>query len=553
MNFNILINYYKLIISLSILFLVSLTFFLFHDFIIARHADFALAKAMTSDGPKQSQRLLEMLNRNSTEPMGFYNYGNVHHFISFYFAKFLLLIGLTKTYTLAAFSLVFIQWISVILIFYLSYKILRFFNISEISSLFISIFSFTISPIMFYYSRAIHPDIVQLPFLLLIIYLLLKPNIYRIFGSSVLAGLAAGTKYIGILYAIPIITSFIFILDFSKFNNFFYNFRYHTLFLLYASGALLLFIFGFLIFNWTIPIYFETFLSDLIYESQHVSRGDGYAASENFFLWLPIFKGEYFYLWLMPIIMPLIYFMLKGKSINNSNLTYSTFPIMIGLFLLSVLIIIHLFFAVNMRVPRYTFHYYPIIIFSLAYFSYYLKIRFGNYIVTIFAIIIFSISLNPLRNSFNELLIDINYSKNGEKVLIGEALATSCNTDTSFIVPMYSYMPEIFNNRLSGYVFTDSEIKNSEVLVLNGSIPGRFIWQSPQEQLDRLKPYKGDHLDQADDQYLNFLQVFQEMSHKIVYFSGDTLIAFSDGADCNIKTFKEHVNQKNQSLLKYLR
>ena len=553
MNLKILIDYFKLIIPLSILFLVSLTFFLFHDFIIARHADFALANAMTSDGPKQTQRLLEMLHRNSTEPMGFYNYGNVHHFISFYFAKFLLLIGLTKTYTMAAFSLVFVQWISVILIFYLSYKIFRFFEISEISSLIISIFSFTISPIMFYYSRAIHPDIVQLPFLLFIIYLLLKPSIYRIFASSVLTGLAAGTKYIGILYAIPIITSFFFIIDFSKFNNFFYNFRYHILFLLYASVALLLFIFGFLIFNWTIPIYFETFLSDLIYESHHVSRGDGYAASENSFLWFPIFIGEYFYFWLMPIIMPLIYFMLKSKSINDGDLINSTLPLMIGLFLLSVLIIIHLLYAVNMRVPRYTFHYYPIIIFSLAYFSYYLKKRFVNYSVTIFAIILFTISLNPLRNSFNELLVDIDYSKNGEKVIIGDALAASCNTDSNFIVPMYSYMPTIFDNRLSGYVFTDSEIKNSEVLVLNGSIPGRFIWQSPQEQLERLKPYKGSHLDQADDQYSNFLQVFQEESHKIVYFSGDTLIAFSDEANCNLKTFKELVNQKNQSLLKYLR
>ena len=267
-----------------VLVLVVLTLSIFHEFITTRYIDLEYANSLTSDGPLQTQRLFEMLERNSVHPGGFYNYGNLHHILSFWLAKVFLIIGYPLTYSLAALCLALIQWTAALATGFLTFAFLKKFSLPLSASALISVVLVIGPSGLFGWIHQLHPDIVQIPFLLSALIIIYELSVPRLIIASFFIGLATGVKYIGAIYGVifPVAWGLMIAQRHSGFEA-------RALFqeipftIKLGIACLLSFCLGFLTFNHTVLIHPESFFNDFIYEMDHVSYGDGRLESANGF------------------------------------------------------------------------------------------------------------------------------------------------------------------------------------------------------------------------------------------------------------------------------
>ena len=192
-----------LIFKLAIIFL-GLIFTIFTVHIVSIwYSSYELATMYTSDGPYQTARLLSMINKDSTHSMSFYNYGNFQHFISFYVYKLFIVLGASKNFLNAAFSLMTVQIVSFVGIIYFTYLTGKKITHNKLFSFSVALLLVSI-PSVHHWGHNLHPDIVMLFLLVVSIYFLINFNIKSLYIAAVFVGLSTSTKYIGALYTIII-------------------------------------------------------------------------------------------------------------------------------------------------------------------------------------------------------------------------------------------------------------------------------------------------------------------------------------------------------------
>ena len=271
--------------------------------------------------------------------------------------------------------------------------------------------------------------------------------------------------------------------------------------------------------------------------------GDGRQESANGFEWVPLFHSQLSFFWLVPLILPLLTVFIKTFDVGDLNIRKQRFIIILAF--LTIALLLHLFFSVNMRRFRYAFHYLPVITCSLAVI---LSLPPKNirgklsYVFAIMAVALFSPSVSA---SYTRVGAEIQYAKFGERLAIGNALASSCKNDAVAIVPQYSYLPTAFNNRLKGYVYSTKDLNLADFFVLNRSVPGRFVWTTKERYLSNKDPIFYETFDQAKSQFETFLPVFNGSTHQLIYLSGDIIVGINKmSSSCNASNFNSEIITK---------
>jgi hypothetical protein len=466
-------------------------------------------KTFDSDGSYQTNRLLQMINNGAPHASGFYNYGNLHHFVSFYLVKFLNFLGWELSFRVAAISLYITQIISYIAAWWLSYLIsLRI--TKNIIFAFASSSLLILSKDVFFWSYNIHPDVVQLPFLLACIYLLISPSYLKILFSAACVGLATGTKYIGVIYGLLVLGAYVYrVYQDENYNKFL------------AFSILCFFIVAFIIPNYSIVGEEGSFFRAIKYEAVHVAYGDGKSESLNGLLWFPLFWSE------IPEFISLLCILFLTAAICSIFKRRNIFKSYQKYFLLSVLIVaiismLHLTLAVNMRRARYAFHLYPLILVVSAYLftiinkSFLKHSRIVNLILALFATFAMYMAYKGILSINNQRYL----MQNDEKIIAGRYIGKKCDSSMQVLLPMYSYIDENFKFVNTGYTFTKKQIIESDILLLNESVPGRYVWPLPNNQF-----YKGN-FDESDLQYKLFVEEVFNSKNFTKVFAGKSIIIY---------------------------
>lgn len=220
------------------------------------------------------------------------------------------------------------------------------------------------SQIFLFWSLYVHPDIMQIYFVVMVIYYACKmvddSSKKNIILSSVFAGLAFGTKYIGILMLPTIL--FAYMMFHLKRPDFKWTFLLGTEFWksFFLSGAV--FVFSYFL---TCPSHFyhpKLFLKILEYQRLRSKLGFVFIADKNSLLWLPVMYAESF---LGRVTLVLFFGYLVFISVRfisdpgrfRRNIHPNYIPLFWACFFL-----IYLFIEVNHRIPRFLFPIFPFII-----------------------------------------------------------------------------------------------------------------------------------------------------------------------------------------------
>jgi len=510
-------------LCLPLFLLIVISYFAEYTAVIYR--DQALASSLVADGPAQTARLLSMLQSGSTHARTFYNYGNLHHFLSFFLAKaYMSLAGSSPTYLLAARMLSIVQWASLFFSLWLGSLILRRFTLPPTAAAAISVLFYLSTPSLFFWSYAIHPDVVQVPLLIAVILFGMSSSETGMALSALFLGLAAGTKYIGGSY-LPLVLGAFVIFRVTRGASPSLRPVPRISWLRLPLLMLLAMALGFLVPNWSVLLDPDGFLRDVTAEMRHVAYGHAKAESTDGALWFAILLAQYGVLWLAPLVLPL--FLLLRRRLgsrpaspeNRRTLLYSWL-----LVLCAVAVLAHLYLNVNMRRPRYTFHYYPIMLASLGavYFC------LGSFLRRIFLLALICClacsTVQPFRHSMTRLLKTIDTAQRGEAVRVGRALAASCDPQARFLVPQYSYLPSQFSHRLGGYRFSPQQVQQADVFVLNRAVPGGHVWITPGEREDGL-PLTVGRADRSEEQARIFRDVFLGEDVELLYHSDSLLVS----------------------------
>lgn len=534
-------NSSKMILSIMI-FTSFIVFMLGLLFIYDISTSLNFFRTFTDDGSFQTNRLLTMLNNNEPHANTFYNYGNLHHFISFFIAKFLILLGWESSFNLAATALYITQMLAYIATWFVGYLIsLKITHNSYFSIANATLIVFSAS--MFYWSYNIHPDVVQLPFLLASIYFLLTPTYRNILISASFVGLATATKYMGAVYGLMVFIVFIYwVVRTADFNNHpkkitIYDFLKDVLTVknvFYGFIVATAFIFMFLIPNYSIVSEFNHFLNDLKYESKHVARGHGIAESTDGFLWFPLIWNQ---ISIFLVMFALLLVIATTAIIKGKKLYLNKNQAVLFLAVLSVLVVsvMHLYFSVNMRRPRYIFHLYPLLLVLSSYLFY---IAFNGFqrskVFILIASFVFSIfSFVSVYDGVQQLNKTRLALEDNETIIAGKFIAKRCDSSMKVLLPMYSYIDEDFKKFSGrGYSFNERQINNSDILILNSSVPGRHIWPTSNNE------FRKGRLDISEAQYnLFYNKVFNNKDFVNVYPGKGVMIFVRSSklSMCNIK------------------
>ena len=501
--------------------------------------NFNVHSMIQADSSKQTLRLLRMLDFGEPITFGFFNYGNVQHFIAFYLSKIFAGLNFQQNYQMAVVSMFLVQGLGFCLCVLFGYLTLKSLTQNHIISVIGSISVF-FSEMHFYWFYNIHPDTVQTCFLMLSIYCLLNLRVRNILISTVCVALAAGTKYIGASYLLLLgLISIFYKYEQYKLDTI-HKSKIFAEWLVLATSTIFIFSVVFLLTNYSIIFDFTSFKNDFLYENFHVTKEHGTAVNTNPNEWFGVFYKQ-LYLFIFSLLFLTFYkiiFLLetsvKIPSFNFVGLNRVLFnnKLLIAAAITLAVSAAHLYFTVSIRVPRYTFHLYPLII---VIFGFIVGTRFreldkrvvsrqkNKLVVNLFLFVLSAFLIGEVYSRFQKLNTDKRSILSDNRIEAGKLVDTLCSDNAIVLLPQYSYVPPKFNNIISGYIFSENQIMQSDVLVLNSSVPGRHIW--PQENNEYSEGWKGHRatmrvgdLNASKKQYDLFYElVFSEENFKKVY------------------------------------
>jgi len=325
------------------------------------------------------------------------------------------------------------------------------------------------------FSLDIYPDILQLAFIFLAVYFVTLETKYKYFLSFVFCGLAFGVKAQGLLIFIYLITFFL-IFEFSKLN--------------------------FKINNFSILIFKKLFLYSCLFLSTFfiLNQIDPLRLIKSFF------------------------FQVDDKFYNNSNITYTYFlyilreqinlmifciTILYGLifnfsnkenkilFLVSLVFLMLFYYQLSnlnrlVEGPRYLYHLMPLLIILLSIsfgnLSNYLNLKKLGIVPLIIAIVVFVNGVNTFNKTFFNTIKQFDFKNKiiNDSTISGYNFLKSISDkykNSLVCAGIYSSIPmgpSGFTKVLKSYHHLDfeKEIRNKQcdIIVLDSSTPGRYIW-----------------------------------------------------------------------------
>ena len=452
----------------------------------------SMIQVFSSDEQIAVSQVAENLQQGDLDPRGFYNYGYLYHSFSIFCIRSL---SLLKEGPLDSRFIAHIMRLISVIFFFLSgmllYKTSIQLGISKTLAIIFSLIFLSYNKYV-YWGWHIHPDILQTFLVILSFFVLLRieKETLSLACCGLFLGMAFGTKYSGVFGLIVpvfiIISRKYYVIRVEKsVVSFFRSIAFDLTVVI--SG----FLFGWLIFNPYVLLHPLDFLADFVSESRHVARGHGKAESGNGFLWVNKIRTSLSWSMLsfLSISVAALFFGIKGFIADimlqkKEQLLDRNRAFVYALLSYVSLCSLHLFFLVNMRVIRFTFHIWPTVVllsaFSLNYYTKKLpqKWRFASksIVVIILALLTLPIFATNSKNIARELEI----KRQSPLLLAGDWLKKNYPRDTRIFGGYYSYIPDdYFQNSDVSFKFTLKTINefNPDVLVLNKKIPGRYIWK----------------------------------------------------------------------------
>lgn len=445
------------------------------QFSVATYENRRIAYTLDSDGPYQTDRLLSMLELGVPFADGFYNYGNTQHFFAFFLAApFSLLTSQANEFFFSALALQIVQLsfgsAGAVALYFLGKDLTK----SKTVAL-ISLPALFTSPAVFFWFYQIHPDIIQLALIILFVFFLhFRGYRFSLYLAGLCLGIAIGTKYQAGLF---LVFFFVWAIVSSKQSNA-GKLNLNKLFL-QTRNFLFATIVGFGVPNFSILLQPFAFINDVVYEARHVSYGHGSEASKDGFLWVPIIFGEAHVL----IVGIGLLLLLGVVTLGFRDLMVRVFskPLALASLVTLVLGVGHLFFFVNYREARFFIYLLVplVVIFWQCFSSVASQLRLKQlFSAGPWKLAILLLAATSLIPNFQSLNTRIETARDDVRIEVGDYLLEVCSTDARVLLPIYSYAPPEFQNTVAefGYLFTQNDIDESEILVLNSFVPGQHIW-----------------------------------------------------------------------------
>lgn len=411
-------------------------------------------------------QLLQNVQNRDFNPRGFFNYGYAYINMSHMLVKVIGFVGInTDSEQVLAITLRAVSLISWFLTGFFIFKAAR--NLSlQVHFALLASASLLMLPNVFEYAQFVHPDLLQVLFCSIAIYVLTnkRDTYFSVLLAAAFLGLAFGTKYSGI-FLLPAV--------FLLLGYQFYKRRIDPIkFTIYTTLSVGLFLAFWIALNPYVLKEFPLFLEDFQYESQHVKRGHWRAEPANPLLWFEVLFSQFDYLiFVLTIGIASALYSLKTALFEKKEL-------MVGIFLLCFMLGFgYLMLEVNMRRPRYLFHLLPLLVLVAFYGLNQVNLRLKNR--AILPLLVLALLLFPMRESY---AVYERYSQKMEHpyVKAGEWMKERYPEGIKVLSDYYSYLPkEHFVNAYHTFGVTKEEIDGHQpqVIVINKSLSGMRSWK----------------------------------------------------------------------------
>lgn len=428
-----------------------------------------VAYTFDSDGPREVLRLENSVTSGNPFPEDSFFYGNAHNLFGFLLSRPIFSAGWNLDFTEYALVMLSIQVVSFVAILFFSFKIAREF-LGKLLSIAFAISAAT-SPVVLFWTSHIHPDIVQQALITASVYFFVREDRQTIISFAIL-GLATGTKYFAIIYLVFLVGGLLW----GKWLPGIKSGNWRNL----APPALAFFV-SFIVTNVSLVTQFDQFLAHTWYSVRAVASGFSERGDPNPALWLPIFwqqAGPFFVL----IALGLGY--LSGRWLKTrQSIGFSREKQFLILSVVTLSLgVAHLAIGFTYRPPRYLMHLLPIILLLTALIVSEVLSKLSRRKREVLALLATSILVVPaalnLSSFLGDLKSEIESIKNDERIAVGKSLISHCDSKISVLAPMYSYAPPEFRNVIGwrAYEISEEDLLNSDLILLNSSIPGRFVW-----------------------------------------------------------------------------
>lgn len=472
-----------------------------------------------TDEARLVERITANLANGDLDPRGHYNYGYFYETLAVFILKSFRYLGFHIDARAIGTTLRLLSLLSSTALLFIFYKVTRLLEVPRHLSLAGCVFLFAI-PNLFHWSQQMHPDLLQ-TFLVMaaLSVVILKDTFYWTVFAGSLAGLAFGTKYSGI-FVLPflilptLLARGMRIVSWSEFGKI----------LKLVMSVILAFLIGYCLPNFNALKNYNEALYDFWYESRHVANGDGEVISFNKFEWFSMLYREFGWVTSTFVILGLIsviYFTWKSLREDKAHwrILVTILAYVIGSFG-------YLFLCVNLREPRFTFHFIPTLMvlcvvgISSAYYKAPALVRNILSVLLLLSITIQSVRAVESTNWMSKKSLS-------PSLAVGAFLSKNFDNNKIILSDHYSYIPPEFTNVTKVWGVSDEFIAEykPDILILTASTTGRWAWKNSSSFTEGKFSINESYGEVAAQkfQFLNSLFA-PESKWKVVYENDDTVI-----------------------------
>ncbi len=487
-----------------------------------------LIRIFSDDETLAVHNVLANVKYNDLNPRGIYQYGYLYHTIGFFIIKALKYFDFKVDAMLVALVLRLISLISYALTGLLIYKIFTFsFKGAKTFGLILTLLFLSI-PRFSYWSRLVHPDTLQVLLILLTaLAAFSKHKVVNVLLASVFAGLAFGTKYSGI-----------FILPFLFLPYFMYSIN-HTpkskKFWLKMISIFMLAILVFLI-MWIVTNPYalhnlDELQKDYLWVKKYVSRGHGRAESINPFLWFTLLWKQFGRLNGMIVIAGIamvlasLIIVVKKDGLKKFVDDHTNRNVLTAILYITGSLV-YLMLMVNMRRPRYIFHFLPFIPIIAMYGCQKISDLFKSNLMKQFIVVILFFSVLFLTLDTLAKPSTATRKLDHEYIKAGKFLAQNANRNSKILADPFSYVPSEFKHSIFEWDIDETKINKfrPDIIILNAKAARGKVWKKKGTLFKDLNFWKGSF--DKSECYFQFLKkIFSPGSRwKIIYETENMVI-----------------------------
>ena len=463
-------------------------------------------------------------------------YFNNYYIFSATILKFLK-IFFGDSYSLVGISAVIVNLISIFSICVFGYLISFNFTKSKLFAIGMILLLWNVDLIRF--ALRIYPDILQLALIFVAVYFATLQNKFSWFLSFIFCGLAFGVKAQGLLIFIYLIT-FFFIYELLK-NNFKIKNLKISIFKTFLYGSL--FLVTFFTLNQIDPI---QLLNDLLSKALDQASDLEFDNSKRALAYLTIIFREKSNIVIFLITICIGYIL--NFDIKRNKI----------LFLVTLIFFILFYYQISnnkflVEGPRYLYHLLPLIIIllsiSFSNISNYLYLKKLRIIPLIITIIIFSYGLNSFNKTFFNSIKRYDFKKiiKNDKKIEGYNFLKSikANYENPLICAgRYSPIPlghDGYKKVKKSYRHLDFEkiIRNKQcdIIVLDSSTPGRYIWFKKNldniiikkyEKLSKFAQLLGKDKIERTQQLIKYILTDSKSGYKVIFYNEKIIVLTID-------------------------